>query len=213
MYSPDILNRLLEEAKKHRIVCIADEVFTGFGRTGKYFASDYCALKPDIMSISKGITGGAMPLGVTTCSAEIASAYETSDFTKTFFHGHSYTANPLACAAANASFKLLVSTSCQDSIKKISLSQEKFKARLVKWSCIDEVRTMGTILAIELKSPEGTSYTNPIRKRIYEFFMQRNILLRPLGNTIYILPPYVIREDELEIIYGSIEEFLAELTG
>ena len=101
MYSADVLEKLIGEAHRHNVVCIADEVFTGFGRTGKLFACHHLKEKPDIIAVSKGITGGALPLGATSCSEQIVKAFTTPDFSKTFFHGHSYTANPIACAAAN----------------------------------------------------------------------------------------------------------------
>ena len=103
MYSAEFLDTLILEAKKHDVVCIADEVFTGFGRTGKMFASNYLRNDPDIIAVSKGITGGSMALGVTSCCEKIVSAFRSKKNEKTFFHGHSYTANPIACAAANAS--------------------------------------------------------------------------------------------------------------
>jgi adenosylmethionine---8-amino-7-oxononanoate aminotransferase len=209
MYSPSILNSLLSEAKENGVLCIADEVFTGFGRTGKMFACHYLNQMPDIIAVSKGITGGAMALGLTSCSQKIVSAFTTADFTKTFFHGHSYTANPIACAAANASFELLVKTECAQQIDMIASQHQAFRLKLLHHKKVKEIRCLGTILALELKTEDGSSYLNDLRKKIYPFFMERNILLRPLGNTIYILPPYVIKSTELTKIYDSIEEFLA----
>lgn len=211
MYSPEILNALLTKAKARQIVCIADEVFTGFGRTGKLFASHYTNTNPDIIAVSKGITGGMMPLGVTSCSKEISDAYQSDDFQKTFFHGHSYTANPLACAVANASFELLMSTECQENIQAIINAHNAFKQRIDLHPALKEVRSRGTILALELRTPDETAYTNAIRKKIYPFFLERNILLRPLGNVIYVLPPYVITPPQLEEIYCAIEDFLNSL--
>lgn len=208
IYAADTLDALIEVARQHNVVCIADEVFTGFGRTGKMFASDYLENKPDIMAISKGITGGTLPLGVTSCSQEIVSAFETTEFHKTFFHGHSYTANPLACAAANASFDLLINNTCQDQIKMIGAMHAEFVKKVSKQSHVKHARSLGTILAVEIFSGDHTSYTNEIRKTIYPYFLDRNILLRPLGNTLYVLPPYIITESELESIYKAIEEFL-----
>jgi len=208
MYTPAFLDTLLSKAKAHNVVCIADEVFTGFGRTGKLFASHYCEQAPDIMAVSKGITGGMMPLGVTSCSAEIASAYMTSEFTKTFFHGHSYTGNPLACAVANASFELLMKEECLQRIRQIEEHHHEFKQRIESHSAVHEVRVQGTILALELKTSEGTNYSNELRKKIYPFFLERKILLRPLGNVIYILPPYVITPEQLDQVYTAIMEFL-----
>lgn len=211
MYSPQILDELIRIARSNGVVCIADEVFTGFGRTGKMFASDYLDEKPDIICISKGITGGTMPLGVTSCSEKIIKAFTDADFSKTFFHGHSYTGNPLACAVANASYELLVSETCQQQIRAIGNLHEEFALTLKSHPRVKEARSLGTILAIELHTPEGTSYANEIRKSIYSFFMSRDILLRPLGNIIYMLPPYCITAAELNRIYRCIEEFLDQL--
>ncbi|MDH4092601.1 MAG: adenosylmethionine--8-amino-7-oxononanoate transaminase [Cyclobacteriaceae bacterium] len=208
MYSPAILDLLLSAAKKSDVVCIADEVFTGFGRTGKMFASDYLNEMPDIVSVSKGITGGTLPLGVTSCSARIVSAFTTNDFTKTFFHGHSYTANPIACAAANASFELLNKKECQEQISRIAAQHQSFKRKMQYHKNIKEARCQGTILALELKAEAESSYANDLRKKIYPFFLERNILLRPLGNVIYVLPPYVITNEQLNEVYDAIAEFL-----
>jgi adenosylmethionine---8-amino-7-oxononanoate aminotransferase len=211
MYSPDILEALIQEARNHDVVCIADEVFTGFGRTGKMFASEHLTSQPDIMAISKGITGGTIALGVTSCSEKILSAFLSANAEKTFFHGHSYTANPLACAAANASFELLVHKDCQRQIALIEKKHDKFKQKIKTSSKVDDVRHLGTILAIELKTSEKTSYFNEIRKRILPYFLSKNILLRPLGNVIYMVPPYVITESQLNDVYTSIENFLGEI--
>ncbi len=208
MYSSAFLDSLVQAAQKNNVICIADEVFTGFCRTGKMFASDYLTNKPDIVTISKGITGGTVPLGVTSCNEKILSAFTSSEVEKTFFHGHSYTANPIACAASNASFELLTGEKCQQQIKKISQQHEAFKQKIKGHRNLQDVRTLGTILAIELKTQHGSSYFNDARKTIYSFFLDRDILLRPLGNIIYVLPPYIIDEDQLTTIYTFIEEFL-----
>ncbi len=208
MYAPEILDKLISLAQQHEVICIADEVFTGFGRTGKLFASDYLKNQPDVIAISKGITGGFLPLGVTSCSEKIVEAFRSLDATKTFFHGHSYTANPIACAAANASFELLMKEGCQQSIQRINKSHNLFISKIEMHESVRNARCMGTILALELKTREGTSYFNETRKKIYPFFLERNILLRPLGNVIYIVPPYVITTDELNAIYQAIEDFL-----
>jgi adenosylmethionine-8-amino-7-oxononanoate aminotransferase len=208
MYSATILNELIQYAKEKDVVCIADEVFTGFGRTGKIFASDYLENKPDIITLSKGLTGGALPLGVTSCNDKIVSVFKSKDFAKTFFHGHSYTANPIACAAANASMDLLNHPSCQGQIERINKRHKSFKQELLENSVVKDVRVLGTILAVEIDSGE-TSYINDIRKSIYSFFMDQNILLRPLGNVIYVLPPYVITDVELNKIYHAINRFIS----
>lgn len=207
-YSKNVLSQLLALAKQKDVICIADEVFTGFGRTGKLFASDHITEKPDLIALSKGLTGGTLPLGVTAVSAKIVSAFQNSEVTKTFFHGHSFTANPIACAAANASFELLMKENCQQSILRISQQHKDFAVELSSIPAIKEVRILGTILAIELSSKESTSYTNPMRKKIYSYFLEQYILLRPLGNTFYIVAPYCITTDELNHVYGAIRNFL-----
>lgn len=208
MYGPRVLDELIALARSKNILCIADEVFTGFGRTGKFFASDFLSNKPDIIALSKGITGGALPLGVTSCSKLVTEAFQTTDFSKTFFHGHSYTGNPLSCAAANASFDLLASAECQQRIYTISKSQIEFRDRIQKHHAVKSARCLGTILAIELETDKGTSYNNEMRKTIYPFFLSRNILLRPLGNVIYFVPPYIVKSDELEYVHKVILEFV-----
>jgi adenosylmethionine---8-amino-7-oxononanoate aminotransferase len=208
IYSAAVLDKMIEHAKANEVLCVADEVLTGFGRTGKLFASDHLTNKPDIIALSKGLTGGTMPMGVTSCSEKIVSAFESADLNKTFFHGHSFTANPLSCAAANASFELLLRPSCLENIARISSQHQSFAAYIGKNPGVQEVRTLGTMVALELKTSEKTSYTNPLRKKAYSFFLDRDVLLRPLGNVVYILPPYVINDMELQTIYEAIEEFL-----
>ena len=211
IYSPQILDELIILAHENDVVCIADEVFTGFGRTGKVFASDYLKNKPDIIAMSKGITGGALPMGVTSCSENIIAAFNSADSSKTFLHGHSYTANPLSCAAANASFQLLTKKECLDNIHRISIAHEKFKKKNEHHPAVNGVKTLGTILSIELRTKEKTSYTNPLRKKIYSHFIDKGILLRPLGNVLYLLPPYVINDQELQSIYSELDLFLLSL--
>jgi adenosylmethionine-8-amino-7-oxononanoate aminotransferase len=208
MYSATVLDKLVARARERNVIAIADEVFTGFGRTGRNFATDYLRNKPDIVAMSKGITGGFLPLGVTSCSEKILTAFNAPDFDKTFFHGHSYTANPLACAAANASFELLVNEACQSRIGQIAEKHKAFADHLRKHAKVLETRTTGTILAIELRSEDGTAYDNSLRKKIYPYFLNRNILLRPLGNVIYVLPPYIISDEQLDTVYQAIEDFL-----
>lgn len=207
-YPKSALNRLLELAKEKDVICIADEVFTGFGRTGKLLASDHISQKPDLIALSKGLTGGTLPLGVTAISEKIIAAFKNSELTKTFFHGHSFTANPIACSAANASFQLLMEEECQQNILRISQQHKDFAAALRTSSAVKEVRVLGTILAIELNSGESTSYTNSLRKKIYSYFLEHDILLRPLGNTFYIVAPYCITTDEINHLYNAIRKFL-----
>ncbi len=208
MYEGNLLDQLIGLAQKQGVICIADEVMTGFGRTGKLFASDYLTNKPDVICLSKGITGGFLPLGVTTCTQAIFAAYQDKDLMKTFFHGHSYTANPIVCAAANANLDLLLQPSCLDSIQRIAKQHEVFAKTIGNLSAVRSIRNLGVILAIELETNQETSYINEARSTIYDYFLEKNILLRPLGNVLYVLPPYCITNEELQTIYQAIQVFL-----
>jgi adenosylmethionine---8-amino-7-oxononanoate aminotransferase len=210
IYGAPILDQMIEFAQKNDVICIADEVFTGFGRTGKIFAIDFLNRQPDIICLSKGLTGGTLPLGVTSCSEKIVSAFKTNDFLKTFFHGHSYTANPLCCAAANASFELLMRNECQQNIERISLQQRDFTVRLKGHPKLRSIKSQGTILALEIKTKDETGYASEARKNIYNYFLEKNILLRPLGNVVYVLPPFIISEQELNFIHSTIIDYLEE---
>lgn len=208
MYSPEILEKLVKLCKKNQVLTIADEVMNGFGRTGKWFATDYINTKPDLVCLSKGLTGGAMPLGLTVCAQEIYNAFLSNDHSKTFFHGHSFTGNPLACAAACASLDLLEKVETWKQIEMIAKNHQQFKQQIESNPKLIEVRQTGTILAIEFNTYATSSYFNNLRDELYNFFLNKNILLRPLGNILYILPPYCITQIELKMIYQVIEEYL-----
>ncbi len=211
MYAAENLEKILQIAKNQEVICIADEVMTGFGRTGKWFASDYCKTKPDIICLSKGLTGGTMALGVTSCTERIFEAYKSTDLMKTFFHGHSFTANPLACRAALASMELLEKPDCQANIQRISQEQSEFATKIASHPKVRNTRQIGTIVAIEIETDQETSYINEARSSLYEYFLSKNVLLRPLGNVIYILPPYVISSEELTGVQNIIFEYLESL--
>lgn len=212
MYPAALLSKLMSVAKKSGVLCIADEVFTGFGRTGRLFASEHADYQPDIMAISKGLTGGTMALGITSCSMEVFNAFVSDDFAKTFFHGHSFTANPIACASAIASFDLLMKAECQSRIKVISDLQTVFAGKMKKHPRLIEARSTGTILALEVKTDTATSYGNKLKHEIYRFFLENGILLRPLGNVIYFLPSYAFTDGEVSHVHNVIEKFLSERT-
>ena len=207
MYEATYLDELILHCKNEQILTIADEVMTGFGRTGKNFASDYLVNKADLMCFSKGLTGGTMPLGITSCKQEIYDAFLSEDKLKTLFHGHSFTANPVACAAANASFDLLMLPETQNNIKRVEAKHHAFKLEINGHQRLKEIRQTGTILALEWET-EGTSYFNNIRDVLYNFFLDKGIILRPLGNILYIMPPYCIINDDLDYIYAQIKEAL-----
>jgi adenosylmethionine-8-amino-7-oxononanoate aminotransferase len=204
MHGAKFLDELMHHCRKEGVLMIQDEVFTGFGRTGKNFACDHLTEVPDLMCFSKGLTGGTMPLGVTTCIREIYDAFLSEDQHKALYHGHSFTANPLACTAAIASLELLLSPETQGHINRICKKHLGFSEKLQSHPQVKEVRQTGTILAIEWKSNAETSYFNTFRDRLYPFFLEHGILLRPLGNVIYLLPPYCMTDEDLEYIFKVI---------
>jgi len=205
MYDAVVLNQLMTVAKDHNIFCIADEVMTGFGRTGKLFACEYLSVSPDIMCFSKGITGGFMALGATTCTNQIYEAFLSNEKAKMFFHGHSYTGNPLACAAAYASLEVWEQENTLQKVKEISKLNLEFAVRLQGKKNIENVRALGTIIALDVITSEQKGYTNSIRDKLYSYFIEKGILLRPLGNTLYVLPPYCISEADLNFVFDAIE--------
>ncbi|MES2592689.1 MAG: adenosylmethionine--8-amino-7-oxononanoate transaminase [Bacteroidota bacterium] len=211
MYSSEALDELVQLCRDNKVITIADEVMTGFGRTGKFFASDYLEHKPDIICMSKGITGGVMPLGATACAEFIYDAFLSDDKMKTFFHGHSYTANPTACSAALASMDLFDKPEAFENVRRIKEQHQLFLQKIQAHKALGEVRQLGTIIAFEIKTTEHTHYLNSLAERISDFFIERGIILRPLGNVVYILPPYCISNEDLQYIYNTIEEFLDSL--
>lgn len=208
MYDAIYLDELISIARANEVICIADEVMTGFGRTGERFAIDYLENKPNIICLSKGITGGFMPLSVTVCEKEIYDAFYSSDKLKTLFHGHSYTANLLGCAAANASVNLL--DEFYPKIKQLAAWQKEKVQELAVLPNVKNIRTLGTIAAFEIEST-STSYFSNVKDIVYQRFLDNGILLRPLGNTIYVMPPYCITINELNEIYKVILDVVTSL--
>jgi adenosylmethionine-8-amino-7-oxononanoate aminotransferase len=200
MYSAQALEEFIATCRAHGVICIADEVMTGFGRTGKMFASSYCESKPDIICLSKGITGGTMALGVTACTAHIHEAFVVDDKTKTFFHGHSFTANPISCTAALASLEIFDKENTLESVSRINRGHLQFSERIRVIEHVENVRVCGTVIAFELKDAvEG--YNSNVRERITSKALLEGVYLRPLGNTVYVMPPYCISDAELEKVY------------
>lgn len=211
MYEAKYLDQLIETCQKHGILTIADEVMTGFGRTGKYFSCESLLFKPDIFCLSKGLTGGTMPMGITTCNHKIFDAFLSDDKLKTLYHGHSFTANPVACAASLASLDLLLAPDTLANIKRIEAMHRSFAESLKGNPKLKNIRQTGTILAMEWETGAETSYLNEFRDKLYLYFLERGIILRPLGNVLYILPPYVISNDDLMYIYQTILQALKDL--
>lgn len=211
MYEAAYLNELMAHCKQEGILLIDDEVFTGFGRTGKPFACNHVSEQPDIMCFSKGLTGGTLAFGLTTCTQQIYDAFLSEDKLKTLFHGHSYTANPVACAAGLASLDLFLAPETTVNIDRIVATHQQFAEKIKYHPKIKNIRQTGTILAMEWQTGQGTSYFSSLRDKLYQYFLQAGIILRPLGNVIYILPPYCITDEQLRYIYRKIEDALEEI--
>ncbi len=206
MHNAEGLNQILKFCKDHHIITVADEVMTGFGKTGKHFASDHQDTKPDIMCLSKALTAGLLPMAITSCSQAVYDAFYSDEMGKGLFHGHTYSANPLACRAALAGIELLQSDAIQQNIKQIMASHQAFNTRIKTHPKVKSTRQTGVIFALDLNI-EMERYGN-LRDRLFKFFMDHGVFLRPLGGTIYILAPYVITADELEKVYQTIEDAL-----
>ena len=200
------LDALINRCQKAGIICIADEIMTGFGKTGKNFASEYLENNPDIICLSKALTAGMFPLSITSCSQPIFDGFLSEEVHKGFFHAHTYSAHPLGCAAALASIELLSSIDIIERRAYIEKAHKIFAGTIEDHPKVKEVRCLGVIIAIDLNL-QMERYGN-LRDQLYQFFMDRGVLLRPLGNTVYVLPPYVITNAQLEKIYQSIKEVL-----
>jgi adenosylmethionine-8-amino-7-oxononanoate aminotransferase len=205
------LNEILKICKERDIVCIADEVMTGFGKTGKYFASDFISTKPDIICLSKALTAGMIPMGITSCTQDIFDAFLDDEISKGFFHAHTYSANPPACAAAIAGIVLLKSEEIRQHILRIEAKHRRFSESIEAHAAVLEVRSMGVILAVDLNI-EMERY-GTLRNMLFDHFMEQGIYLRPLGNTIYVLPPFIITDRQLEKIYSTIRSALELVEG
>lgn len=201
----EFLQKVRALCTKYGVLLIADEVLTGFGRTGKMFACDLAGVVPDLMCLSKGITGGFLPMGVTLCSDRVQAAFHSENRLRTFYHGHSYTGNALACAAANASLQVFDDEPVFERIAGIAKIHAERLVQLRKFPVVGDIRQVGTIGAIELRT-EDAGYLSAMRPKLYGFFLERGVLLRPLGNVVYVLPPYVISPDELHRVWDVIGE-------
>lgn len=206
MYESAFLDELLGIAKYHSVLAIADEVMTGFGKTGKNFASEYLSNQPDIICLAKSLTGGLVPMAITSCTQNVYDAFLSDDITKGFFHGHTYSANPIACTAALAAIELLKSEAIQNNITRIIRTHQNFDSRIKNHPKVKKTRQLGVIYALDLNI-EMERYGG-LRNKLFNFFMKNGVYLRPLGNTIYILAPFVITEKQLKKVYKTIEDVL-----
>ena len=208
MYQPEVLDKMIVICNNNNVFTIADEVMTGFGKTGKTFASDYLIHKPDMMCLSKALTGGTIPMAITTFTQEIFNGFYDDDTNKALFHGHTFTANPTGCAAALASITLLQTVEMQNNIARIHQLHLDFELKIKTHPKIKTTRVLGVIFALEIKTENQESYYGTMRNKLYNFFIENGIILRPVGSTVYILPPYVITNAQLEKVYATVEKAL-----
>jgi adenosylmethionine---8-amino-7-oxononanoate aminotransferase len=212
-HSTAYLQKIREICNHFDIFLIADEVFTGFGRTGSMFACTQASIVPDMICLSKGLTAGFMPMGLTFTTKEVYEAFYDDSRLKTFFHGHSYTGNSLSCAAGLASIELFERDNRLDDVRYINLMMKDklLKRDLLDLSVIKDIRILGAIAVIEFQTNEEHEYLSGIGPRIYDYFLKQNILLRPLGNVLYFLPPYTISTESLEYCLSKIKSFALDL--
>ncbi len=205
MYAPEALEALMKLCQAQKVFTIADEVMTGFGKTGKNFACDYLRVQPDMMCLSKALTAGAIPMALTTFTQEIFDGFLDADVNKALFHGHTFTANPTGCAAALAGLSLLESDEMQANIQRIHQKHLAFQSKIAQHSKVKTTRVLGVIFALEIKTDNTESYYGNLRNKLYHFFIENGIILRPVGNIVYILPPYVITDSQLDKVYQIVE--------
>lgn len=211
MYAPEFLDQLTAIAQKHGVLVIFDEVMTGFGKTGKLFSMDHCQNKPDFVALSKGLTAGVMALGLTVTSDKIYEAFLGEETTKALLHGHSFTANPIACSVACANLDLFEREETWQNIDAMVQWNQAFAEELTQFDFVVNIRQQGTILAFEIQESGEASYFSDLKTRAYEFFLERGVLLRPLGNVIFVNPPFCITEEEFGKVKEVILSFLKSL--
>ena len=208
MYPPWVLRELRRICAAYEVLFIADEVMTGWGRTGTLFACEQAQVTPDIACYAKGLTGGSLPLAVTLCHEKIFEAHYSSDRRKTFFHSSSYTANPIACAAAVANLEIWDREPVRERIAAIAEHHRGRLEALAEDPRFAHARQCGTIAAIDVVVPDQ-GYLAGIGPRLSAYFAERGLLLRPLGNTLYLLPPYCVSERDLDQLYEGMLEAIS----
>ena len=213
MYAPEVLDELIQICRKHKVLTIADEVMTGFGKTGKNFACDYLKEMPDMICLSKALTGGTIPLSVTSTTEAIYDAFYSDDISKALFHGHTFMANPTGCAIALESLKILQEAPMQANLKRIHAKHQAFASKMDKHPKVARTRTLGVIFALDLEVPNTGEYYGSIRNELYKYYISHGVILRPVYHTIYVLPPYIITDEQLDKVYHIIEESIEHLTN
>ncbi|WP_282609195.1 adenosylmethionine--8-amino-7-oxononanoate transaminase [Pelagibius sp. Alg239-R121] len=212
MYSPEVLREMKRICAAKDVLFIADEVMTGWGRTGTLFACEQAGVVPDIACYSKGITGGALPLAVTMCAARIFDAHYSEDRRKTFFHSSSYTANPVACAAGLENMRIWQEEPVGERIAAIEAMHERRLAEVRSDGRFENVRRRGTIAAMDVKV-DSAGYLAGVGPKMLAYFQSQGLLLRPLGNTVYLMTPYCISEADMDLLYDTILACVGEVTG
>ena len=210
VHPAEFLQKVRALCSHHDVLLIADEVLTGFGRCGKMFACELAGVLPDLMCLSKGLSGGVLPMGATLCTDQIHDAFRSEDRARTFYHGHSYTGNPIAAASGAASLKIFEDEPVFERIAAISKIHEQRLASIRNHPAVGEVRSIGTMAAIELHADDAGYFSN-LRPLLYKFFIDSGVLLRPLGNVVYVLPPYVISAQELHFVHDVISAAIERL--
>jgi len=211
IYPPSVLADMKRICEAHDVLLIADEVMTGWGRTGTLFACEQAGVTPDIGCYSKGLTGGSVPLAVTLCRADIFDAHYSQDRSKTFFHSSSYTANPIACAAALANLEIWQREPVMQRIASLARLHDERLARFRDDPRFSGVRQIGTIAALDIVAQDA-GYLADIGPRLYRSFLARGLLVRPLGSTVYIMPPYCSTADDLDLVYSAIDELVGDVS-
>jgi adenosylmethionine---8-amino-7-oxononanoate aminotransferase len=203
IYPPEVLRALAIICRRNGVLLIADEVMTGFGRTGTPFACKQAGISPDILCLAKGLTGGSLPLAATLCTPEIFEAHYSTDRNRTFFHSSSFTANPIACAAARANLEIWRNEPVMERVAALGALQEERLDRFRSDPRFENVRRLGTITALDLKVSDP-GYLAGVALELAQFFQARGVLLRPLGNSIYVMPPYCTTAVELDLVYDAV---------
>lgn len=212
VWKPAFLRHLRELCDAHGLLLIADEVMTGFGRTGRMFACEHGPVAPDLICLSKGLTAGYLPMAVTVASAEVYEAFWSDDRRKTFFHGHSFTANPLGCAVALAGLDIFADEGVLERIGRLADQMQARLRRFVGRSYVRDVRQIGGVGILELEVGQG-GYLAEIGPRLAREFLERNLLLRPNGNIVYFMPPYVVTDEQVDWVFDQIEQVVESVVG
>ncbi|GCE64199.1 adenosylmethionine--8-amino-7-oxononanoate transaminase [cyanobiont of Ornithocercus magnificus] len=208
MVRPQFLQGVERRVRQSEALLISDEVLTGFGRCGSLFASQKAGICPDLIALSKGLTGGFLPMGVTMASEAVFEEFTGKDPSLTFWHGHSFTANPLGCAAANASLDIL--EEAPEHYETFANRHRPLLDLLAKHPLVTRPRLTGTIAAFDL-AVDNPGYFNPAGQQLKRLLVEQGILLRPLGSVVYLLPPLCLNDDQLQQCYDGIQFALDNL--